>query len=112
MRRREYKRQKGSPTFLLVGLAASIAAYIYLGHPAVAALSAVIFGLLVCWNQRIGVVGILIALVAGAVALSVTGPQYDLTYNSGILGGVVLCVVLAYGLKVMVFGTGSKGELS
>jgi hypothetical protein len=112
MRRRGYKREKGSPLLLLAGLAASVAAYLYLGHPAVAALSAVIFGLLVCWNQRVGLIGILVALIVGAVALAATGPQYDLTYNSGILGGVVLCIVLAYGLKVMVFGTGSKGELS
>lgn len=109
MRRRNYRREKGSPFFLLVGLGGSIAAYIYLGHPAVAAISAVIFGLLVCWNQSIGLLGTLIALIIGAVALAVTGPQYDL---SGILGGVVLCVILAYGIKVMIFGTGSNGELS
>lgn len=97
---------------LLVGLGCSVAAYVYLGHPAVAAVCAIVFGLLVCWSQRVGAVGILIALIGGLVALAVTGPQYDLTYNSGILGGVILCVVLLYGLKVMVFGTGSKGELS
>jgi hypothetical protein len=108
MRRRGYKRQKGSPFFLLVGLGLSIAAYVYLGHPAIALISAVVFGLLVCWNQDIGLLGMGMALIAGLIVVAATSPEFDPRYNADVLGGVILCIVCIYGLKYMVFGGGSE----
>lgn len=89
---------------LLVGLGCSIAAYIYLGHPAAAILSSVAFGLGLCWNLNLGAIGMLMALVAGLIAIAVTSPEYDLTLNGMVFASLVCFLWVCWGFKITIFG--------